>query len=116
MCTYNVISASIKAITGAKVAIKQRKQFAATYCIGAMGPGHAPPECLEEFIRVTRSGGKIVFSTHSTESELALPYHDCRANLSEQGLWKQVYETSAFISMPKGDTKIKHVIYVYEVM
>ena len=90
--------------------------FAATYCIGAMGPGHAPPECLEEFIRVTCSGGEIVFSTHSTESELALPYHDCRANLSEQGLWKQVYETSAFISMPKGDSKIKHVIYVYEVM
>ncbi len=89
--------------------------FAATYCIGAMGPGHAPPECLNEFVRVTQSGGQIVFSTHSTESELAIPYHDLRTSLSGDGLWRKIYETPPFVSMPKGDAKIKHVIYVYEV-
>jgi SAM-dependent methyltransferase len=36
--------------------------FAAVTCFGSLGPGHAPPECLNEFIRVTRPGGFVIFN------------------------------------------------------
>ena len=36
--------------------------FAAVTCFGSLGPGHAPPDCLDEFIRVTRPGGYVIFN------------------------------------------------------
>lgn len=36
--------------------------FAAVTCFGSLGPGHAPPGCLDEFIRVTRPGGHVIFN------------------------------------------------------
>ena len=36
--------------------------LAAVTCFGSLGPGHAPPECLNEFIRVTRPGGFVIFN------------------------------------------------------
>lgn len=37
-------------------------RFAAVTCFGSLGPGHAPPHCLDEFIRVTRPGGHVIFN------------------------------------------------------
>lgn len=36
--------------------------FAAVTCFGSLGPGHAPCDCLDEFIRVTRQGGHVIFN------------------------------------------------------
>lgn len=36
--------------------------FASVTCFGSLGPGHAPPACLDEFIRVTRPGGHVIFN------------------------------------------------------
>ncbi len=36
--------------------------FGAVTCFGSLGPGHAPPNCLDEFIRVTRPGGFVIFN------------------------------------------------------
>lgn len=36
--------------------------FCAVTCFGSLGPGHAPPECLDEFIRVARPGGFVIFN------------------------------------------------------
>ena len=36
--------------------------FAAVTCFGSLGPGHAPPDCLDEFIRVTHPGGHVIFN------------------------------------------------------
>lgn len=36
--------------------------FAAVTCFGSLGPGHAPSDCLDEFIRVTRPGGHVIFN------------------------------------------------------
>jgi ubiquinone/menaquinone biosynthesis C-methylase UbiE len=36
--------------------------FAAVTCFGSLGPGHAPAACLDEFIRVTRIGGHVIFN------------------------------------------------------
>ena len=36
--------------------------FGAVTCFGSLGPGHAPANCLDEFVRVTRPGGFVVFN------------------------------------------------------
>lgn len=36
--------------------------FSAVTCFGSLGPGHAPSACLDEFIRVTRPGGRVIFN------------------------------------------------------
>jgi SAM-dependent methyltransferase len=36
--------------------------FEAVTCFGSLGPGHAPASCLDEFVRVTRPGGHVIFN------------------------------------------------------
>jgi len=36
--------------------------FSAVTCFGSLGPGHAPSDCLDEFIRVTRPGGHVILN------------------------------------------------------
>ena len=90
--------------------------FAAAYCIGALAPGHAPPESLKDLIRVTRSGGKVIFSTHAHDSEESAAFHKMRRDLQASGHWQKLYQTEPFISMPGGDSAIKHAVYVYAVV
>jgi len=91
-------------------------QFPVTYAIGALAPGNAPPESLDEFVRVTKSGGLVIWSTHGHLNERTAPYHDKRHALSNEGRWELVFETEPFVSMPKGDSEIKHAVYVYRVL
>ena len=90
-------------------------QFDVTYAIGALAPGNAPPKSLDEFIRVTRPGGLIIWSTHGHINDRTQPYHDKRHNLTKDGSWEPVFATKPFVSMPKGDAAIKHAVYVHRV-
>ncbi len=89
--------------------------FPVTYAIGALAPGNAPPESLDEFIRVTKSGGLIIWSTHGHINERTQPFHDKRHALTRAGLWSIEFETEPFVSMPTGDSEIMHAVYVYRV-
>lgn len=89
--------------------------FEVTYAIGGLAPGNAPPQSLNEFIRVTRPGGLIIWSTHGHINERTQPFHDMRHELAEDELWNLVFETEPFVSMPSGDSEIKHAVYVYRV-
>ncbi|NNE58877.1 MAG: class I SAM-dependent methyltransferase [Hellea sp.] len=89
--------------------------FPVTYAIGALAPGNAPPESLDEFIRVTKQGGLVIWSTHGHINVRTQPYHDKRHALSSAGQWTLLFETEPFVSMPSGDPNIKHAVYVYSV-
>ncbi len=89
--------------------------FPVTYAIGALAPGNAPPESLDEFIRVTHPGGLVIWSTHAHMNERTQPMHDKRHQLMRDRLWDIVFETQPFVSMPKGDSVIRHAVYVYRV-
>jgi len=89
--------------------------FAVTYAIGGLAPGNAPPESLDEFIRVTKPGGLIIWSTHGHINTRTQPFHDKRNALTKSGRWKLVFETTPFVSMPSGDSEIQHAVYVYRV-
>lgn len=56
--------------------------FGAVACFGSLGPGHAPSACLDEFIRVTRPGGHVIFNVRPDTYE-------------EQGLKKKIEELVA---------------------
>lgn len=90
-------------------------QFPVTYAIGALAPGNAPPESLDEFVRVTQPGGLIIWSTHGHINDRTQPYHDKRHQLSQAGAWDLEFETQPFVSMPGADSVIKHAVYVYRV-
>ena len=89
--------------------------FSVTYAIGALAPGNAPPDSLNEFVRVTKAGGLVIWSTHGHMNERTQPFHDLRHDITAQGAWTLEFETEPFVSMPKGDSVIKHAVYVYRV-
>jgi len=69
--------------------------FAAFTCIGAFGPGHAPPESLHELARVTRPGGIGVFNLISaTWEEQGFPA--VIDALTDAGRWEQVQISAPF--------------------
>lgn len=89
--------------------------FPVTYAIGALAPGNAPPESLDEFVRVTKPGGLVIWSTHAHINERTQPFHDKRNQLHSQKAWDLEFETDPFMSMPTGDSVIRHAVYVYRV-
>lgn len=89
--------------------------FAVTYAIGALAPGNAPPESLNEFVRVTKPGGLVIWSTHARINERTQGFHDCRYALTEAGRWTLEFETEPFVSIPSGDAAITHFVFVYRV-
>jgi ubiquinone/menaquinone biosynthesis C-methylase UbiE len=89
--------------------------FDVTYSIGCLAPGNAPPHSLDEFLRVTKSGGVIIWSTHAHTNAQTQLFHDFRHSLTQAKKWILEFETTPFVSMPQGDSKIKHAIYVYRV-
>lgn len=90
-------------------------RFAASYAIGVFAPGHAPAEGLGELCRVTRPGGLVIFSTHAQETEENEAFHGSRRRLVDEGRWSLEYETRPFVSIPGGDAKVEHAVYVYRV-
>ena len=89
--------------------------FDVTYSIGCLAPGNAPPHSVDEFLRVTKRGGLVIWSTHAHINDQTQSFHDHRHGLTQAGDWTLKFETAPFVSMPGGDNNIKHAIYVYRV-
>jgi len=66
--------------------------FAGFICIGAFGPGHAPPEALDELVRVVRPGGIGVFSLREDTFE-EQGFGDKIAALADAGRWRVRHES-----------------------
>ncbi|MEM8622448.1 MAG: class I SAM-dependent methyltransferase [Pseudomonadota bacterium] len=69
--------------------------FAGAVCTGAFGPGHAPPETLEELARVTRPGGVVVFNTLS-RSMVEQGFPEVMDRLVNAGRWRLLFESEDF--------------------
>lgn len=90
-------------------------QFAASYTIGALTPNHAPPESIDDIIRVTRRGGRVVVSMRVDADQL--PAYPERLDYHEHaGRWRKLFETPSFRSMPITEPEIAHQVYVYEIL
>ena len=90
-------------------------QFAGTTCIGTLTFGHAPPESLDELVRVTKAGGAVVFSMRTdyyTEGRFDVK----QAALEEAGKWRLVERGEPFQPMPNGEPDMWYEIWTYEVL
>ncbi|RKF17242.1 class I SAM-dependent methyltransferase [Roseovarius spongiae] len=69
--------------------------FAGFTCIGAFGPGHAPPQSLEHLARALRPGGIGVFNVvEATHEEQGFPA--VIAALEEADVWRVAERSRAF--------------------
>ena len=88
--------------------------YNAVVCFGSLGPGHAPAGCLDEFIRVTRSGGHIVFNTRAetyAEQELRGKVE----SLTASGAWNVVDQSAIFRSYYLVEPDITSQVFVFQV-
>lgn len=90
-------------------------QFAAVLSSGCITPGHAPAHSFDELIRVCRPGGQIVFSLRD-DSAMDPTYPAALERLENDALWKPIFISENFKSLPYSDSKTTHRIHVYEVL
>ncbi|MCZ0813660.1 MAG: class I SAM-dependent DNA methyltransferase [Pseudomonadota bacterium] len=89
--------------------------FAAFTCIGAFGPGHAPPESLHELVRVTRPGGIGVFNLISaTWEEQGFPA--VIDALTAAGRWEQVQISAPFRPYLLGEPELWSRLHVMRML
>ncbi len=90
-------------------------QFAGTTRIGTLTFGHAPPESLDELVRVTKPGGTVVFSMR-TDYYTEGGFDVKQAALEEAGKWRLVERGEPFQPMPHGEPDIWYETWAYEVL
>ena len=90
-------------------------RFAGTTCIGTLTFGHAPPESLDELVRVTRAGGTVVFSMR-TDYYTEGGFDVKQASLEAAGKWRLLERGEPFQPMPNGEPDIWYEIWAYQVL
>ena len=89
-------------------------QFDATVVVGVFTEGHAKASSLDELVRVTKTGGHIVFSL-KTDVHSEQGFKEKQEALESAGQWKLVEVTDTFQPLPKGEPEVLHQVWVYQV-
>jgi ubiquinone/menaquinone biosynthesis C-methylase UbiE len=89
--------------------------FDATICVGTLTVGHAPPSSLDEFIRVTKTGGLVVFGMRPDHYE-AGGFKEKQTALENEGRWKLVSRSEPYQMMPTTEPELHYETWVYEVL
>ncbi|MEM6762481.1 MAG: class I SAM-dependent methyltransferase [Pseudomonadota bacterium] len=89
--------------------------FDAFLCVGAFGPGHAPPNALEELARVTKPGGIGVFTLREdTYEEQGFPA--VMDALQSGGAWRELQRSGAFRAYLIGEPHLFARAVVVEIL
>jgi len=88
--------------------------FDAVTCVGVLTFGHAPASSLNEFVRVTKPGGHIIYTVRPDVRETG-GFIEIEEELTKAGLWKFVEKTDEFPSLPKGLPESMLRVWVFEV-
>ena len=89
-------------------------QFDAVISVGTMAMGHAPANCLEELVRVTRPGGHIAYTLRPVVYA-HMGFKDVQDNLISRGQWKFLEKTLPFAPMPKKEPDFYYEVWVFQV-
>ena len=91
-------------------------RFNAVVSFGVLTAGHAPPQSLDEMIRITRPGGHVVFSLSNLVYE-PLGFKDYLATLEAEGRWREIERTPFFQVMPGSvsEANVESCIFVFRV-
>ena len=88
--------------------------FDAVISVGVFTTGHAPPNAFDELVRITRSGGVIVFSLRVDLYEEG-GFKEYQAGMEDGGKWKLAEVSGPFHPLPKGEPEVVHRIWAYQV-
>ncbi len=90
--------------------------FGAVVCIGTLVGGHAPPSSFDELIRITRPGGRLVFTVRS-DVYFGGGFKDRQEELEAAGAWKLLEVTQQFVSVPGSDQpEGTNIVFAYEIL
>ena len=89
-------------------------RFDATTCVGTLTINHAPPESLDELVRVTKPGGTVVFSMR-TDHHVEGGFAAKQTALERAGRWRCIERGEPFLPMPNGEPDVWYEIWTYEV-
>jgi len=88
--------------------------FAATVSSGVFTQGHAPLDGLDELVRVTQSGGHIVFSVSRTY--LGEMIESKAKALADAGKWRSAGISGRYDSAPLADDVLTAQVYAFAVL
>ena len=86
-----------------------------TTCFGSLGPGHAPADCLDEFIRITKPGGKVIFNVRG-DTYAEQPLKKKIDSISASDSWILADMSKVFRSYYLIDPEVTSQVFVFEVL
>ena len=89
--------------------------FDAVISVGVLTVGHAPASSLDELVRVTKSGGHIVFSLRPDVWEDS-GFKEKQESLVADGKWQLAEVTEQFQPLPKCEPEVFHQVWAYRVV
>ena len=87
--------------------------FSAAVSVGVFTTNHAPPEALDELVRVVQSGGWVVFSVRDDVYRNE-GFEEKQAALEDEGGWRRATMSEAFQPFPAGSTSHRTRLFVYQ--
>jgi SAM-dependent methyltransferase len=87
--------------------------FSATVSVGVFTTNHAPPEALDELVRVVEPEGWAIFSVRE-DVYRKQGFEEKQASLEEEGRWRRVTMSEAFQPFPAGNTSHMTRLFVYK--
>ncbi len=86
--------------------------FAAIASMGVLTVGHAPPDSFDELIRVTRTGGHMVF-TITEKAYHQGGFKDKMDALASDGHWSLVEQTPAYVAVPHAPADVAYSTWAF---
>jgi predicted TPR repeat methyltransferase len=87
--------------------------FSAAVCMGVFTTNHAPPEALDELVRVVKPEGWVIFSIREDVYRKE-GFEEKHASLEKEGRWRRVTMSEAFQPFPAGNTSHMIRLFVYK--
>lgn len=88
--------------------------FTAVVSTGVFAAGHAPPESFDDLIRVTKSGGHMIFSVR-TDVYVDGGFKEKQEVLEREGKWQLLETTEPFSHLRLEDPDLKVQVFAYRV-
>lgn len=81
---------------------------------GALTVGHAPAECLNELVRITRTGGHVIFTLRCDQASPG--YEETIGELEDAGRWQLVVRGDEYQALPVAEPDVLVRVLAFRVL
>ena len=106
-----VYSSCCQAALGAELPITDAK-YSAVISGGTFTEGHAPASSFEELLRITKTGGHLIFSVLENVYDHG-GFKDTQDQLEHDKCWELIDQTPRFMSLPLESAELRNLAFVY---